>query len=282
MVVKPTFIGIGAQKCASSWLYRILQDHPEVGVSREKEVDFFSYRFDHGYRWYEGRFDHCAGKTAVGEISPSYFCEPTVPGRIHRYLPSVKILLSVRDPIVRALSNHRHEVRLGHIGSDDPAFETGLANNPMYIEQGCYATHLKRWLQYFPAEQILVVFMDDVEADPLGVAREVYRFVGVSGDYEPPVAFKRANQSHAIRYRTLSGIKDMAYRKMNRSALGWLWKAGTVVGLRSLYRGVNVIPSSEVIPPPRRETLAELRTTFEPEVRALAELTGRSLDQWLR
>lgn len=280
--MKPTFIGIGAQKCASTWLYRILADHPEVTVSPQKEVDFFSYRFDHGYRWYEARFDGCERRRMIGEISPSYFCEPAVPARVRRYLPDARILVSVRDPVVRALSNHRHEVRVGHLASEDLSFESGLANNPMYIEQGRYATHLKRWLEHFPREQILVVFMEDIERDPLQVARAVYAFLGIDGDHPPSKPADRANRSYAVRNRTLSGIKDLIYERTRGPALHWLWTLGAAAGLREVYRGINVIPSDRLIPPPKGETLAALRAVFEPEVRELSELTGRPLDGWLR
>ena len=155
---RPTYVGIGAQKCASTWLHRILAEHPQVAVPEAKEVDFFSWRFDHGYQWYERQFA-TGPETAVarGEISPSYFAEPAVPARIARYAPEVRVLLSLRDPVQRALSNHRHEVREGHLTGPDLSFEAGLANNPMYVEQGLYATHLRQWLHHFPRERILPI-----------------------------------------------------------------------------------------------------------------------------
>ena len=279
--MKPTFIGIGAQKCASTWLHRVLREHPQVGLPEEKEIDFFSYRFDHGYQWYEERFRGCEGKVAVGEISPSYFCEPAVPERLHRYLPSARIVVSLRDPVTRALSNHRHEVRLGRTGLADHSFEAGLANNPMYIEQGRYATHMQRWLRFFPPEQILVLFMEDIEQDPGAVAQTVYDFLGVEWAPESALLSERVNGSYATRYRLLARVKDLAYEGTNKGGLRWLWGLGGTIGARALYRRINVLPSSEVIPPAREETLARLREVFAPEVRELSRITGRPLDSWL-
>src|SRR5512145_3457050 len=82
---RPTYVGIGAQKCASTWLHRMLEAHPQVCVPAVKEVDFFSYRYDRGYQWYERRLTTGSDgtvRTARGEISPSYFCEPSVPERL--------------------------------------------------------------------------------------------------------------------------------------------------------------------------------------------------------
>ena len=60
--------------------------HPQVCVPAVKEVDFFSYRYDRGYQWYERCFADrpCRRRVARGEISPSYFCEPAVPARVAR------------------------------------------------------------------------------------------------------------------------------------------------------------------------------------------------------
>ena len=52
---RPTFLGIGAQKCGTTWLHKLLSHHPGVFAANPKEIDFFSYGFDRGYEWY-GRF----------------------------------------------------------------------------------------------------------------------------------------------------------------------------------------------------------------------------------
>ncbi|HEV7432370.1 MAG TPA: sulfotransferase [Steroidobacteraceae bacterium] len=279
--LRPTYVGIGAQKCASSWLHSILAEHPEVAVPKVKELDFFSYRYDHGYQWYEQCFRTAKPARARGEISPSYFCEPSAPERIARYLPEAKILLSLRDPVERALSNHRHEVRVGHLTGPDLSFETGLANNPMYVEQGLYATHLKNWLRHFPRADILIVLMEDIAADPQAVSKSVYRFLGVDDGYVPAGLATRYNRSFATRWSTLGGVKDTVYGATRLPGLRWLWDVGARAGLRFLYRGINNVPSGSVIPQPNAQTLLQLRQRFAPEIRELQTMIGRSLATWL-
>jgi hypothetical protein len=279
--VKPNFIGIGAQKCASTWIYRILREHPQIGVSDEKEIDFFSYHYNAGYQWYERRFDHCAGKTAVGEISPSYFYEPAVPRRVADYLPSAKIIVSLRDPVERALSNHRFEVGLGRFNGSDLSFEAGLANNPCYEEQGRYATHLKRWMSCFPRDQILVLLSEEIALHPVRICAMVYDFLEVDSRYIPRGLIERPNTSHATRSGRLAEWKDRLYRGTRHPAARWIWRLGATVGLRALYRGINVVPSEKVIPAPKAETLARLRVRFAPEIIELSRILGRPLDHWL-
>jgi hypothetical protein len=283
---RPTYVGIGAQKCASTWLHRMLEAHPQVSVPEVKEVDFFSYRYDRGYQWYERCFvdgrDASPAARARGEISPSYFCETAVPERVASYLPDAKIIVSLRDPVERALSNHRHEVKEGHLTGEDLSFERGLSNNPMYIEQGLYAKHLKRWLRHFPREQLLVVLMDDVEADPRGVCRTVYRFLGVDETFVPAGFGERQNGSYATRSARLTKLKDTVYATTRSPWLRWTWEVVGAAGLKPLYRGLNVVPSEAVIPPPQPQTLGQLRERFAPEIQELETLLDRSLSSWLQ
>ncbi|MFH0341654.1 MAG: sulfotransferase [Chromatiales bacterium] len=279
-MVKPTFIGIGAQKCASTWLFEILSDHPEVTLGEPKELDFFSRYYDHGFQWYERHFAYRPGVRAVGEISPSYFHEPLVPSRVESYLPHVKILLSLRDPVERAISNHKHQVRTGLFRGVDLSFEAGLANNPMYIEQGLYATHLSKWFEYFPRDQILVVLFEDILADPLAVAHAVYTFVGVDSDHRAQALNRKSNESHIIRYPLLDQWRKRLRARAKAGGLDWLWKTVGRLRLQKLYRSLNRLPSEHVVPPVADATVRELRVRFADEVARTEELIHRLLDHW--
>ena len=91
--MQPNFLGLGAQKCASSWIHKILEDHPDVFVSQPKELDFFTNYFNRGYTWYERHFNGAGSAKAIGEVSPSYFCDPLAPERIRRYRDVPRFLL---------------------------------------------------------------------------------------------------------------------------------------------------------------------------------------------
>jgi hypothetical protein len=205
-----------------------------------------------------------------------------VPERVASYLPEARIVVSLREPVERALSNHRHEVRQGNLKGDDLSFERGLRNNPMYVEQGLYAKHLKRWLRFFPRDQVLVVLMDDVEADPRRVCRTVYQFLGVDETFVPTDFDARHNGSYATRSAALTRLKDTAYAVTRAPGLRWTWEVAARAGLKPLYHGMNVVPSEAVIPPAQPDTLAQLRDRFEPEIRELETLLERPLTTWLR
>ncbi|MEQ8207888.1 MAG: sulfotransferase [Woeseia sp.] len=273
----PTFLGIGAQKCASTWLHRIVASHPAVHVPDIKEANFFSYHFDHGYQWYERMFNPGSSVTQIGEVSPSYFHDPAVPARVYQYRPDIKILLTLRDPIQRALSNHRHEVRAGHIVGDDLSFEKGLANNPMYVEQGLYSKHLANWLEYFPRDRILIILVDDIENDPGKVAREVYQFLGIDPKFQPTGLAAKPNRSVTSRSEGLLRRKQRIYELTRKPGLAWLWKAASGLGFRKLYRRINVTDSEVSM---LAGTEKALRKQYKEDLNQLEQTLGRSLVNW--
>jgi hypothetical protein len=279
--VKPTFIGLGAQKCASTWLHRLLSSHPQVDLPDVKEIDFFSYHFDHGYQWYERHFDALAPDRCTGEVSPSYFHDPSAPQRVSSYSPDAKLLVTLRDPVERAVSNHKHEIRLGHLAGEDLSFEAGLNNNPMYVEQGLYGKHLANWLTSFPRRQIYVALMEDIQDKPVQVAREVFRFLGIDDSFESPVVTTRFNASFANRSQGLVRIKDRVYQLSQSPGMGWLWSTAAGIGARDVYRRFNVVHSETVIPPVSPATVGELRRRFASDIHRLETLLDRNLSHWL-
>jgi hypothetical protein len=172
-------------------------------------------------------------------------------------------------------------VRVGHLTGSDLTFEAGLKNNPMYVEQGLYAKHLERWHQNFSKQQVLVVLQEDIAASPHTVAKQVYSFIGVDDSYEPEVLDRKFNRSYANRSHNVAAVKDRLYALTSIKGVGWVWSLASALGVRSLYRRFNTMPSDLVIPEPNRETLAELRECFDKDVRRLSDLIGRDLKSWL-
>lgn len=276
----PGFIGIGVQKSATTWIYDNLHDHPEVCVSEVKEINFFSHHYDHGFQWYERHFAPSDRTQIRGEISPSYFYEPAVPERIARYAPTVKLLLVLRDPVERAISNHKHEVRERHFMGPDLDFESGLANNPTYVEQGLYATHLRRWLQFFPREQIHIVLFEDVVNDPMRVAIGVFRFLGIDESHVSKALNEASNAGHINRSPQLHEARRRLRLAIAGAGLGRAWEGLARLGLRKVYREYNRLPSEALVPPVSEETRRALRRRFDGEIKELEQLVGCNLAAW--
>ena len=278
--MKPTFIGIGAQKCATTWVYRVLADHPEALLSDPKELHFFSSNFDRGYQWYEKHFPETSSALAVGEYSTTYLYSADAAARARAYNPALRLIVTLRDPVARAYSNHLHEVRAGHITSVDRSFETCERDNPMYVEQSRYAEQLKKWLAHFPAKQLLVLFQEEIESDPGAQAGKLYRFLGVDESYVSPYLRERVNvsavdRSSVARDAVRSGAKvlrsivgDQFVRDLRTHAL--------VKGLR----GANKQDLRDIIPPLQDATAIRLRAQLADDMHELSYLLKRSELPW--
>lgn len=271
-------IGIGAQKCASSWIHSVAGSHPEIGVSDPKELDFFSYYFDRGYRWYESHFDRDDARSLRFENSPSYFHDPRAPGRARAYNPDLKIVLLLRDPVRRAFSNHLHEIIKGHV--DPVPFEEGLANNPAYIEQGLYATHLARWRDAFDPDRILVLFSEEIATDPGAAARALFGFLGVDEGFDSAILHERRNESDRPRLPALrSGLRAGGDWMRRHSLEPMLARIKATPPVAQILRA-NSIEMRDEIPPMRPETAERLHGILADEMLRLRAMLGRDRLPW--
>jgi len=278
--MKYTFIGIGAQKCASTWLHQALRSHPQIGIDESKEPDFFSYTYGRGFEWYESANEGFAECKAIGEVSPSYFHHPEAPARAFRYDPNLRIIVSLRDPIERAYSNHLHLVRLGLIKGKDHTFEHGISNCPMYLHQSHYAVHVERWLSIFPRTSFLFVLQEDVAADPAGEMARLFNFLDVDPSAGRIPEKGRSNLStvpkHAGLHRGLRSLGALAKNAGLKPLVESVKSAGFV--RRLLER--NAVDLRKIVPPLRQDTIETLQTEFKDDVAYVRRLLERDDLRW--
>ena len=276
---KPCYIGIGAQKCASTWVHRILGDHPEVFVSEPKELDFFSYKYDCGFRWYEAHFAKSTVRVK-GEISPSYLHTIEAPGRAADYNEAFKIIVTLRDPVERAWSNHLHEIRIGRLTGGDLSFEAGLSLNPMYLEQSRYARHLGRWFGRFPKCQVLVLLQEEVRTAPAAQARKLYEFLDVNPLHRSSFLFRDANVSTLPKIAAIDGLLRSFGRMGRRVGVSGLVDAAKKMPAVVALREKNRKHLNLIIPPMQKTTRERLFDAFAEDVLETARLIDRENLPW--
>ncbi len=206
----PDFIGVGVQRCGTTWLARRLAEHPEICLGR-KEISFFTHHFHRGYGWYNAHFADKGGRIA-GEISPNYFISPrpheprlehyphwslrswwrhltrpfpSARDEIKKTYPGIKVFAIFRNPIDRAWSHYwmwaERRKKVGKARLVVP-FEKMFRDNGRWIQDyGRYGTWLRHWLEAFPDMGIFL--HDDLKADPAAFIRSVYRFLGVDESF---------------------------------------------------------------------------------------------------
>ena len=181
----PTFLVIGAMKCGTTSLYRYLADHPEIGMSPRKEIEFFSddANWARGGDWYREHFQDFAGALAVGECSTGYTkfpAYPDAPARIAELLPNAKLVYLVRDPVARIRSHYEHSVLAGR---ERLPIELAVLENPEYLDISRYATQLRRYLEHFDASQILVMDSATLRHDRRAAIANIYEFLDVDDSW---------------------------------------------------------------------------------------------------
>ena len=89
------FCLIGAQKSATTSLFKYLAIHPDIYMPPEKETNFFSNdtNYSQGGKWFISQYFRSADESKKwGEASPNYMCYDYVPARIHKIFPKIKLI----------------------------------------------------------------------------------------------------------------------------------------------------------------------------------------------
>jgi hypothetical protein len=197
--VLPNLIVIGAAKCGTTSLHAYLDEHPEIAMSREKELHFFVDRknWGRGIEWYEAQFD--ASAPVRGESSPGYSAYPLYEGvaeRMARVVPDVKLVYLVRDPVERVVSHYTHRtVNWPEMGTIEEALADPHVREWL-VTPSRYWLQLEQYLEHFPPEQILVVDSDELRAS----LPRIFEFVGVDPSFES-AGFERAHNTGTGRTR---------------------------------------------------------------------------------
>jgi hypothetical protein len=114
----PSWIGIGAQRCGTTWFTDLLVQHPHMDVPGGKKEHHWLYRFGltqdlspADRRDYRAAFTD--DKVKLGEFTPYYLRAPWICELAADLLPKdCPILVLLRDPIDRFASALRHEMEL--------------------------------------------------------------------------------------------------------------------------------------------------------------------------
>ena len=180
----PNLIVIGAMKAATTSLHYYLNLHPEVAMSNEKELCFFSKRkWNRGVEWYSSQFN--AKAKIRGETSPAYTNFPferDVPKRMHSVVPTAKLLYVVRDPIDRLISHYIHRVARGKEARSFEEALSELRDNP-YIVCTQYFMQLQQFLQFYRETSILVFTQEDLRDHTRDTMKKIFQFLEVNDSF---------------------------------------------------------------------------------------------------
>ena len=281
----PDFIIIGTQKGGTTCLHHYLARHPEVAVSRRKELDFF---FDpgalapdsggrargawpEGLDWYRSWFT--TRKPVCGEASPLYTVgthAETVAPRMASVVPSARLIYLVRHPLDRIRSHFKMMMKRPRAV---PCSFEEFVRSTTTLGTSRYGSILRTYLEHFPREQILVLESEGLRTATRETLADVFRFLGVDPEfwcerYRRPV-FVGADHPHVSPLG--ARVRDSRLMHQVRRRLpDWL-----------AFHVENALLSGFAAPPPPTDLpaslAADVAAELHEEMALLRRLTGAAL-----
>jgi Sulfotransferase domain len=226
----PNLIVIGGLKCGTTSLHHYLNLHPEIAMSRPKELNFFvsELNWELGPEWYASHFDRSA--PVRGETSPHYTNLPRFDGvaaRMRELLgEQARIVYMVREPIARMLSHYFHNVGGGY--ESRPLAEALGDPESAYVQRSRYAMQLDPYLDAFDREQIMIVANEELAGEREATVRRVFEFCGVDASF--------TSEQFEREWETGSAKQEGGFRLMDRAV--------RLPGLRAFDRNFDRLPES--------------------------------------
>jgi hypothetical protein len=226
----PNLIVVGGLKCGTTSLHHYLNLHPEIAMSRPKELNFFvaELNWPLGPEWYASHFDRSA--PVRGESSPHYTNLPRFAGVAERMGDllgdDARLVYMVRDPLDRMLSHYLHNVGGGY---ESRPLEEALGDPASaYVARSRYAMQAEPYLERFGGERLLIVSREELARAREETMRRVFDFAGVDAGFQ--------SEQFEREWETGSGKSAGGFKAMDRAV--------RLPGLRALDRNFDRLPES--------------------------------------
>jgi hypothetical protein len=280
-ILLPNFLGIGAERSGTTWLYNILKSHPEVYLCPfKKEINFFSYHYNKGIEWY-GRYfrneDPSISYKAIGEITPIYIYLQHTPRIIAKSLPNSRFILILRNPVDRAISDYKFYKLNTGISQN---FEELMRNKEEIYKKGLYTNQLKNWLEYFPKQRFLILIYEEMVRNPLDSLKKISEFLNIDlFKFDRNIIKTKVNSSGKPRlFRLFSLSSKLVHRistfltKYNRDKL-----IGYISYFRIFFYIFGTKKKKEEIP---FEIKNQLSQKYRKDIESLEKLLECDLKIW--
>ena len=184
----PGCIIIGVRKGGTRALLEMLTLHPAIRMAAQ-EVHFFDNEtnYGRGYSWYLAQMPSLEEGQIAMEKSPSYMVTPSVAERIRAMEPRTQLLVIVREPVTRLVSDftqiahNRLDRGLKARTFDETIIQQDGSINVDYygVNTGLYSQHLEHWYKFFPRHQIHIVNGDRLIKTPWREIAKIESFLNL-------------------------------------------------------------------------------------------------------
>ncbi len=272
----PNLLLIGMSKSSTTTLYHLLGQHPEVFTPEQKGIYYFSDKYDDSgaWEWYQKFFEKVDdSKKIICEASNSYTHQPfcgDVPNRIKEKLGEPKMILMMRDPVKRLVSNYRHlSMAVGPSYAD--SFAEALDKHPRLLATSRFAYQIGFYEDVFGPDFIKYFLAEELHKDHVDVMRQVETYLDIS---EFPWS-----KDHLPAANTYTGLRHMfGWKKLLGDRLFNIARKYTPGPLRRKMKGM-----APKVPAPPEPTEADLERVFDEirdDLEKMVDRFGDRLDVW--
>ena len=291
--VTPNFLIVGSVKSGTTSLYNYLSQHPDIFMPKWKELSFFMGDSSlplnkvKTLKSYKRLFSKVQKQTAVGEASTAYLYDDLAPILIKKILGTIKIIIVLRNPVDMAYSLYNHQARKE--GETLKTFEEALAAEPMrlqnpdfkkncygwhanyyYFKRGLYSEQVKRYLDTFGKEKILIFLFEELATDAVEVAQKAFRFLGVDDVFVPVV------EVHNPAGGTLKIPRFWEDAGLFLQTVSFVFSRNLLKKIPHLLRNIGI----KHPPPINPATAKKLADKFSSDICLLERLIDKDLSNW--
>lgn len=229
---------------------------------------------------YQQLYRESSAHQLTGEASTTYLYSTVAARNLQAYRPDAKIILILRNPVERAYSHYLMALKFGFtdqsfrqaLQADRQQHPKGWGQSELFLELGCYAGQVQRFLDHFPRQQVFIAFYEALNEQPQTLLKRMTDFLGVAA-----YPFDLAQQPNEGATPRAPRLNRLLHKSGLRTSLGGLLPGGLKHKLKHWYLK-QPEPSTASTPEMERY----LRLYYRSDVQQLSDLTGHDLSHWLQ
>lgn len=279
----PDFLIIGAMKAGTTTIFEDLQTQPRIFFPVHKEphsLCFDRVLNDEGLARYAQLFRKARADQLCGDASTGYAKLPTRPGVALRALrvlgQEARIVYSVREPIARALSHHRH---LFLEGSAPASFEKTLRETPDLINFSLYAMQIEPWIEAFGREQVHIIQLENYARNRRKGLSELAKFLGF--DARPELVQEEVSYNAARDRKKTPAWLAAPLRKVARNGrYRFMFRPLIPDDLIAFLKKILLERAPVSLPNPHSATIEQIINAVSDDAERLRKIMGREEPLW--